>query len=194
MFSSLRFRPAEVSRRSVRSDRPALVEFVQRHGQRSRDSLVAEGLLRPGAPEPGTSMLHWQWRSPMGAELLTVAEALLDAVLYEPTDLELTHRELLTLVVPEAKRDAGAFGFLRACTEVGVSGTWRDPAGSAHDTSAANVLIQVEYGDTDDELVGNVVVVCLGLINALRVNEQVLYARMHDVEQSTLTVLGVSVG
>lgn len=38
----------------------------------------------------------------------------------------------------------------------------------------------------DRELIGNGVVRCLSLINNLEVSEQVLYARMIDIEQSTL--------
>jgi len=37
-----------------------------------------------------------------------------------------------------------------------------------------------------DELVGHAIVRCLSLINNLEVNEQILYARMIDVEESTL--------
>jgi hypothetical protein len=48
------------------------------------------------------------------------------------------------------------------------------------------VLLEVQYGDTADELVGTGIIAALGLINNLEVNEQVLYARMINVEQTTL--------
>jgi hypothetical protein len=44
----------------------------------------------------------------------------------------------------------------------------------------------VQFGDTADEVVGDGVIAALTMINNLEVNEQVLYARMVDVEQTTL--------
>ena len=44
----------------------------------------------------------------------------------------------------------------------------------------------MQFGDTSDEVVGNGVVAALGLVNLLEVNEQVPYARMINVEQTTL--------
>lgn len=76
---------------------------------------------------------------------------------------------------------------MQAATEIGAEGTWRDPEQRAHDDRAANTLIQVEYGEIQGELVGNAIVATLKLINDLEVNEQVLYARMGNVEESTLT-------
>ncbi len=46
--------------------------------------------------------------------------------------------------------------------------------------------IEVEYGDMDDEKIGDGVIRCLSLVNNLEVNEQILYARMMNTEQSTL--------
>ena len=48
------------------------------------------------------------------------------------------------------------------------------------------MLLEVEYGETDGELVGNGIVRALSLINSLEINEQILYARMINVEQTTL--------
>ncbi|MFF8974484.1 hypothetical protein [Streptomyces sp. NPDC014995] len=44
----------------------------------------------------------------------------------------------------------------------------------------------MEYGEIAGELVGNGIAAALRLINDLEVNEQVLYARMENVEESTL--------
>jgi len=49
-----------------------------------------------------------------------------------------------------------------------------------------NVILEVEYGEIPDELVGAGIVRCLSLINTLEVNEQILHARMINVEQRTL--------
>jgi hypothetical protein len=48
------------------------------------------------------------------------------------------------------------------------------------------VLLEVQFGETADELVGRGIVTALSLINSLEVNEQILYARMINVEESTL--------
>jgi len=56
----------------------------------------------------------------------------------------------------------------------------------SNDQRADNGLLGVEYGEVEGELIGNGIVHCLSLINNLEVNEQVLYARMIDIEQSTL--------
>ena len=51
---------------------------------------------------------------------------------------------------------------------------------------ADNVLLQVEFGETASENIGNGIVRTLALINHLEINEQILYARMENIEQSTL--------
>lgn len=99
--------------------------------------------------------------------------------------LDRVERELLTLTMPRAKAHAIAF-VLQAATEIGAHGTWRDPLRAADDDRAPNTVLQVEYGETADELVGNGIAAALKLINNLEVNEQVLYARMENVEESTL--------
>jgi hypothetical protein len=75
---------------------------------------------------------------------------------------------------------------MRASTELSASGTWQDPESVSNDERADNVLLEVQYGDTKDERVGDGIIVTLSLINSLEVNEQILYARMIDVEQTTL--------
>jgi hypothetical protein len=90
----------------------------------------------------------------------------------------------LTLTVPRFK--AGALDFMRASTEISGAGTWQDPDSVSNDIRADNVILEVEFGEVTGELVGRGIVRCLSLINNLEVNEQVLYARMINVEESTL--------
>ena len=65
-------------------------------------------------------------------------------------------------------------------------GTWHDPEGVSHDERADNVILQVEYGEVASEQIGDGILTTLRLINNLEVNEQILYARMINVEQSSL--------
>jgi hypothetical protein len=91
---------------------------------------------------------------------------------------------LLTFALPRFK--AAALGFMKAATELSAAGTWQDPASVSNDERADNVVLEVEYGEIAEELVGAGIVRCLGLVNNLEVNEQILYARMINVEQTTL--------
>ena len=100
------------------------------------------------------------------------------------TSLERVQQELLTLAVPRSK--AGALDFMRASTELAAAGTWQDPQSVSNDERADNVLLEVQFGETSDEIVGSAIVVALSVINNLEINEQVLYARMINVEQTTL--------
>lgn len=88
------------------------------------------------------------------------------------------------MAVPRAK--AAALDFMRASTELAAEGTWQDPQSVSNDERADNVLLEVQFGETQDELVGRAIVCALSLINNLEINEQVLYARMINVEESTL--------
>jgi hypothetical protein len=63
---------------------------------------------------------------------------------------------------------------------------WRDPTGVSNDVRADNVIVEVEFGEVAGELIGAGVIRCLSLINNLEVNEQILYARMINIEESTL--------
>ena len=100
------------------------------------------------------------------------------------TRLQRTQRELLTLTVPRQK--STALDFMKATTELSALGTWQDPRGAANDMQADNVVLEVEYGEVEGELVGNGIVLALGLINNLEINEEILYGRMENVEQTTL--------
>lgn len=81
---------------------------------------------------------------------------------------------------------AHALGFLQASTRVDAEGTWRDPEQVSDDESAPNVVLEVEFGETEREVVSRAVLVALRVVNDLEVNEQVLYARIDDIEESSL--------
>ena len=98
--------------------------------------------------------------------------------------LAVTSGQPMTLTLPRAK--ATAFDFIPAATELSGAGMWRDPSGVSNDVRADNVIVEVEFGEVAGELVGHGIVRCLSLINNLEVNEQILYARMVNVEESTL--------
>ena len=48
------------------------------------------------------------------------------------------------------------------------------------------MVLEVEYGEIDGELIGDGIVLSLRLINNLEINEEILYGRMENIEQSTL--------
>ncbi len=165
-----------------------LQAFLGEHAGVTRDSLVAAGHLMDAAPPKGTALLTAADRTASGEELLTHTKDVLFALLFGDSsmgcDLARGPQELLTLAVPRFK--AGALDFMRASTELAAAGTWQDPDSVSNDERADNVLIEVQYGEVEGELVGNGVVLALTLINNLEVNEQVLYARMINVEETSL--------
>ena len=173
---------------SLAVDADAVRAFVEQYTDSSRDRLIADGLLLPEAPAKGTSLLAPTHRTDAGEALLRQAKDLLFALLFgdEATDTRLARvsHELLTVAVPRFK--AGALDFMRASTELAAAGTWQDPDNVANDERADNVLIEVQFGEIADELVGRGIVTALTLINNLEINEQVLYARMINVEETTL--------
>jgi hypothetical protein len=168
--------------------RDRLTAFLQEHRGVTRESLVAAGHLRESAPAKGSALLTVADRTDSGEELLTHAKDVLFALLFADEsmgcDLARGPQELLTMAVPRAK--AGALDFMRASTELEAAGTWQDPESVSNDERADNVLLEVQYGEVEGELVGNGIVLALTLINNLEVNEQVLYARMIDVEETSL--------
>jgi hypothetical protein len=174
--------------RDLGLDRAVLERFIADHAQVTRDKLITAGHLLAGAPEKGTDLLTPEHRSEPGEELLQTAKDVLFALLFgdalSNTHLERVQQELLTLALPRAK--AGALDFMRASTELAAAGTWQDPQSISSDQRAENVLLEVQFGEVAEELVGVGIVRCLSLINNLEVNEQVLYARMINVEESTL--------
>ena len=47
-----------------------------------------------------------------------------------------------------------ALDFMRASTELAAAGTWQDPESVSSDERADNVLLEVQFGETADEIVG----------------------------------------
>ena len=174
--------------RALSLDHDALAEFAAEHRGVDRAALLKDGRLAKGAPEKGTVLLESEHRSDAGEALLQRAKDILFALLFGDestgTTLERSQQELLTFALPRHK--ARALDFMRASTELSAAGTWQDPESVSNDERADNVLLEVQYGDTKDERVGDGIIVTLSLINNLEVNEQILYARMIDVEQTTL--------
>jgi hypothetical protein len=174
--------------RTLALDPDGIRTFVEAYDGHDRQMLIDRGYLLAVAPEKGTASIAPEHRSPDGGELLELAKDVLYALLFgdetTATRLDRIQRELLTLTIPRAK--AAAFDFIPAATELSGAGMWRDPTGVSNDERADNVIIEVEFGEVGGELVGNGVVRCLSLINNLEVNVQILYARMVNVEESTL--------
>ncbi len=159
--------------------------FIARYKKISREMLIAENYLNKHAPPRGTALITGEFRSAEGEKLLQYAKDILFGLLFGDKTLnvefERVHRELLTLNIPRAK--AGAFNFLKANAELNALETWQDSTGEA---LSDNILLEIEYGETADEMVGNGIVAALRLINHLEVNEEILYGRMSEIEQSTL--------
>ena len=171
-------------------DRPGIEVFLADHPTVSRDALIASGHLAVTAPGKGTAIITAKDRSPDGETLLTRAKDMLFALLFadeaDGARLDRVEQELLTMAVPRSK--AGALDFMQASTELTAAGTWQDPDSVSHDERAENVLLEVQFGEVEGELVGRGIVTALSLINNLEVNEQVLYARMINIEETTLIV------
>lgn len=176
--------------RELALDEPKLRAFIARYRGCARERLVREGFLESHAPHKGTTLLGPEHRTARGQRLLNRAKDTLFAILFgdESTNTRLmrVQRELLTVTLPLNK--TVALDFMKATTELGAYGTWRDPQSVSSDERADNTLVIVEYGEVAGEWVGHGIVTALGLINNLEVNEQVLYARMENVEESTLIV------
>lgn len=162
--------------------------FVDAYDQLDRAAMLDGGQLLAHAPEKGLEAIRAEHRSEAGAALLELAKDVLYGLLFgdesTATRLDRSQRELLTLTLPRAK--ASAFDFIPAATELSGAGMWRDPSGVSNDVRADNVIVEVEFGEVAGELVGHGIVRALSLINNLEVNEQILYARMINVEESTL--------
>ena len=165
-----------------------LAGFLERYQTYDRAKLLHHGYLLPSPPAKGTDLIGEEHRTPAGNNLLQQSKDILFGLLYgdESTHahFERIERELLTFTMPRFK--AGALDFMKASTELSAAGTWQDPDRISDDTRADNVIIEVEYGEIKGELFGHGIARCLSLINNLEVNEQILYARMIDIDQSTL--------
>jgi hypothetical protein len=169
-------------------DDACLHAFIDRCRPLTRDRLEQDGFLI-APPVQGAALIGASCRTPRGEALLREAKDLLEALLFGDQDLGVrlvrVQRELLTITVARPKAGAIA-GLLRAATEIDVEGTWRDPEQVSHDDRAPNTLIEVEYGEVATEAVGRGIKLALRLINDLEINEQILYARMENIEESTL--------
>jgi hypothetical protein len=184
-----RERADRISRlRGIALDQEKLREFLERYAAHPRARFVDEGYLRAGAPARGTALITDEFRTARGEALLVYAKDVLFGLLFGDEGMNVRFdrvaRELLTLTLPRSK--AGVLDFMKATTELSAVGTWQDPEGVSNDSRADNVLLEVEYGEVPGEWIGHGIVRTLSLINNLEMNEQVLYARMVDVEQSTL--------
>jgi len=162
--------------------------FVQKYKSLDRAALVAQGLLSADAPPKGTFLILAGHRSEEGNLLLDSAKDHLYAFLFGDvsthTRFKRIQQELLTMTVPVFK--SASLDFMKATTELSASGTWQDPESVSNDLRADNTLLQVEYGEIEGEWIGDGIKTALALINNLEINEQVLYARMENIEQSTL--------
>ncbi|MFN8413421.1 MAG: hypothetical protein U0Z26_13625 [Anaerolineales bacterium] len=162
--------------------------FLARYKGVTREKLITDKLLKPEAPVKGTEMITEEFRTQEGNALLQTAKDMLFGLLFGDSVLnvvfERTQRELLTLTVPRTKSEA--LNFMKASTELSALGTWQDPKGAANDFHAENILMEIEYGEVETELIGNGIITTLKIINNLEINEEILYGRMTEIEQSTL--------
>jgi hypothetical protein len=174
--------------KAIQLDRAKLTEFIKQFDGYTRESLIKDGYLLAKAPEKGTDLISEEFHTEKGSQLLVYAKDVLFALLFGDASTHATfdrhQQELLTLTLPRFK--AEALDFMKATTELSALGTWQDPDSVSNDQRADNVIFEVEYGEIEGELIGNGVIHCLSLINNLEVNEQILYARMINLEQSTL--------
>jgi hypothetical protein len=183
-------RRAERARRvqTLRLDRVRLGRFLAKYGGHDRKRLVRDGYLRKTAPAKGGELITGKFRPEKGQALLSLAKDMLFGLLFGDqstgTTFERVQRELLVLTVPRPKSDA--LDFMKATTELSALGTWQDPKGAANDLQADNVVLEIEYGEIEGELIGDGIVLALSLINHLEINEEILYGRMENIEQSTL--------
>lgn len=169
-------------------DEVKLCAFIEQYKSVDRESLIRQGLLRADAHSKGTFLIPASQRSGQGTALLEQTKDYLYAFLFgdESTNAKFKRiqQELLTMTVPVFK--VSALDFMKATTELSAHGTWQDPESVSNDLRADNTLLQVEYGEVEGELIGDGIKTALSLINNLEINEQVLYARMENIEQSTL--------
>lgn len=174
--------------RQLDFDREKLVDYLATYKNYDRTRLIQENYLLASAPEKGTLLITDKFRTDKGTELLTHTKDVLFGLLFgdagTDTRFERIEQEMLTLTLPRHKSDA--LGFMKATTELSAFGTWQDPESVSNDQRADNVMLEVEYGEIEGELIGAGIIRTLSLINSLEVNEQILYARMMNIEQSTL--------
>ncbi|MBI5933949.1 MAG: hypothetical protein HY867_09595 [Chloroflexi bacterium] len=185
----MRQREARIERvKGLGMDMDKLRAFTAQHKDTDRVGLTRAGLLSSDAPPKGTFLITSSQRSEAGNDLLEQAKDYLYAFLFgdESTNAKFNRvqQELLTVTIPVFK--VSALDFMKATTELSAHGTWQDPESVSNDMRADNTLLQVEYGEVEGEMIGDGIKTALSIINNLEVNEQILYARMENIEQSTL--------
>lgn len=165
-----------------------LTAFISKYRKITREQLIEEKLLNADAPVKGRELITEEFRSIEGEQLLQFSKDVLFGLLFGDENLNIhfdrNQRELLSLNVPRYK--SLALNFMKASTEISGLGTWQDPQGAASDMRADNIIMEIEFGETKDEAIGDGIVAALKLINNLEVNEEILYGRMSQIEQSTL--------
>lgn len=168
-------------------DDQAILDFIAKYKNLSREDVETSGfLIRP--PHMGLGTIEMNQRSEKGESLLEEARDMLYLALYgdETINVKLSREreDILTVMLPLSKSDA--LFFLKAVTEVDTAGTWEDPDGVSNDDHTNNIELQVEFSDNDKGTTGSAIFVALHLINLLHVNEEIFYARMENVERSSL--------
>ena len=169
-------------------DNDCLKKFLSDFDHPTREKLIEQGFLNTNAPEKGTKLIEEHHRTEKGNDLLVYAKDMLFGLLFGDestnTHFKRKEREMLTLVIPRHK--AECLDFMKATTELNALGTWQDPESISNDMQAENTILEVEFGEIEGEFIGKGVILALSLINNLEVNEQILYGRMINIEQSTL--------
>jgi hypothetical protein len=174
--------------RGIDLNREKLITFLETYKDHDRSKLITGNYIRENTPAKGTDLIMDDFRTERGNELLMHAKDILFGLLFGDettnTHFERIEQEMLTLTLPRQK--AETLDFMKATTELSAFGTWQDPESVSNDVKADNIMLEVEYGEIAGELIGDGIVRTLSLINNLEVNEQILYARMMNIEQSTL--------
>ncbi|RBW63147.1 hypothetical protein DS884_00300 [Tenacibaculum sp. E3R01] len=165
-----------------------LSDFIGKYQKINRSNLEeSELLLNP--PKMGLNSIAVQQRSIKGETLLKKVEDILYVSLYGDitinVDLKRNQKEILTIMLPKSKSDS--LSFLKAVTEMNVTGTWNDPDGVSNDDHTNNVELQIEFNNDEEGTIGLAIFTALNLINLLHVNEQILYTRMEKIERSSLS-------
>lgn len=183
-------RRAERAKRvkALKLDRAKLNKFLRQYKGYDRFRLIRDGYLKKNTPPKGRELITDKFRTEQGNELLGHAKDMIYGLLFGDENTNTTfdriQRELLTLTVPRLKSDA--LDFMKATTQLSAAGTWQDPKGAANDLRADNVILEIEFGEVAGEIIGDGIILALSLINNLEINEEILYGRMENIEQSTL--------
>lgn len=92
--------------------------------------------------------------------------------------------ELLTIVVLKSK--AHHLNFLKAHTDWNAVGFWKDELTDESYDKEKNVVIQVQFLDTKNELIGKRIKTLLERLNEYEIGEMVLYMNTVPVEETSL--------